>query len=232
MKWDETQLQRAATLADHVELSTFPDKEDCPEHTFSPEFEANMQTLIQQVKLGEIKPYRVSMGYSYYAKRGIAAVLIGCLLTCIAMPGAVIAGYHKLIDFVEHVVTEYTEYKYHSYVPGDATFTPLQFGYLPEGMELEDVYVDENELYVLYRDDTEYFILDQMLVTENSRLNFIVDTEDAVVEKDILKDNPLIYVYKEDMITYIWTYEQYHISGSCNFSKEELDKILTNFIIE
>lgn len=231
MKLNDTQLQRAAALADAIELSFLPDKEHCPKHNFSPQFEANMQTLIKQVREDTIKPYRVFMGYAYYAKRSIAAVLIAFLLACVTVPEAVIAGYHKLIDVIENVVTEYTEYKYHSHVPGTAQFVPLEFGYMPEEMEVVTERVDEDDLHMMYRNGKKYFILDQILLTENNKRKYIIDTEDAQVEKIILNEHELTLSFKEDEIIYIWTYEKYLITGQCNIAREELENILRGLTI-
>lgn len=231
MKLNDAQLQRAASLADAIEMSFLPDQDNCPQHTFSAEFEAKMQHLIKRVRQSEIKPYRVFMGYAYYAKRSIAAVLIAFLLACVTVPEAVIAGYHKLIDVIENVVTEYTEYKYHSTVPGTARFIPLEFGYLPEGMEVATERVDEDDLHMMYRNGQKYFILDQILLTENNKRKYIIDTEDAQVEKIILNENELTLSFKEDEIIYIWTYEKYLITGQCNITREELENILRGLTI-
>ena len=232
MKLNEAQLYRAAALADAMELASLPGKENCPKHHFSDRFEKEMQALIGKVQRNEIKPYRISMGWQYYTKRGAAAILLWFLLACVTMPQVVIAGCQKLLDVVATVVTEYTEYQYHSHVPADATFTPLEFGYLPKDMQLVDEYVDENELYVLYRNDAQYFILKQQLVTEDSKLTFIVDSEDARVETKMLRGMRLDLVYKEDMIAYVWMYGQYHISGKGNLTIGELEKILNNLTMK
>ena len=71
MKLNDEQLCRAAALADAIELASLPDKESCPKHTFSPEFEAEMQKLFQKIANNEVKSYRVSMGLSYYTRRGV-----------------------------------------------------------------------------------------------------------------------------------------------------------------
>jgi len=228
MKLNDTQLQRAAALADAIELSFLPDKEHCPKHNFSPQFEANMQTLIKQVRQNKIKPYRVFMGYAYYAKRSIAAVLIAFLLACVTVPEAVIAGYHKVIDVIENVVTEYTEYKYHSTVPGDAQFVPLEFGYLPEGLEVIERYEDDTELYILLRSENNHFIIKQLLVTEEDSLKYIVDTEDTYVETKVIFSTDVDLIYKDDLIMYVWQYDKYHVSGRSNLPIDEVEKMLYN----
>lgn len=231
MKLNDAQLQRAASLADAIEMSFLPDQDNCPQHTFSEEFEAKMQHLIKRVRQSEIKPYRVFMGYAYYAKRSIAAVLIAFLLACVTVPEAVIAGYHKLIDVIENVVTEYTEYKYHSTVPGTAQFVPLEFGYLPEGLEQTRNNINEDRLNVMYKNEQYYFSLKQVLITEGMAYGNTVDTENAQVEKKTLRGEELILIFKEDTITYVWDYGIYHISGISNLSLEEVEKILNNLKI-
>lgn len=231
MKLNDAQLQRAASLADAIEMSFLSDQDNCPQHTFSEEFEAKMQHLIKRVRQSEIKPYRVFMGYAYYAKRSIAAVLIAFLLACVTVPEAVIAGYHKLIDVIENVVTEYTEYKYHSTVPGTAQFVPLEFGYLPEGLEQTRNNINEDRLNVMYKNEQYYFSLKQVLITEGMAYGNTVDTENAQVEKKTLRGEELILIFKEDTITYVWDYGIYHISGISNLSLEEVEKILNNLKI-
>ena len=231
MKISEEQLCRAAKLADAIDLASLPDKEHCPKYTFSPQFEIKMQTLIEQVNDHEITPYKVFRGYSYYMKHSIVAVLIAFLLTCVTMPEAVVAGNHKLIDVIETVVTEYTEYRYHSTVPGNAQFVPLEFGYLPEGMEVVDRYEDDTELYILCRDETSHFTLNQILITEENSFKYIVDTENAYVETKSLFGTNLDLIYKDNLIMYVWQYNKYHISGRSNLPIEEVEKILNNLKI-
>lgn len=231
MKLNDAQLQRAASLADAIELSFLPTQDNCPKHTFSAEFEAKMQHLIKRVRQSEIKPYRVFMGYAYYAKRSIAAVLIAFLLSCVTMPQAVIAGYHKLITVIENIVTEYTEYKYHSTVPGTAQFIPLEFGYLPEGMEQTRNNINEDRLNVMYKNEQCYFSLKQVMITEDMVYGNAVDTENAQVEKKTLRGEDLTLIFKEDTITYVWDYGMYHFWGISNLSLEEVEKILNNLKI-
>ena len=83
-----------------------------PEHQFSEEFLEKMMPLLQAARRGTVKAAEYFMGWQYYAKQGIAAVLICFLLACAAMPETVLAGYHKLIEVVETIYEEYTEFRY------------------------------------------------------------------------------------------------------------------------
>ncbi len=159
MKLTEETLRRAAVLADAMELASLPDKDACPRHCFSQQFEQEMETLLDRVERGELAPYAVHLGWPYYARRGAAAVLLCFLLTCLVAPETVQAGCAKLMEAVRYVVTEYTEYRYHSTVSEGTAFVPLEIGYLPEGMELAEKYEDESELHLLYRNGMQYFIL-------------------------------------------------------------------------
>ena len=232
MKLTEETLRRAAVLADAMELASLPDKETCPQHCFSRQFEQEMETLLGKVERGEIATYSVHLGWPYYARRGVAAVLICFLLTCLAAPEAVQAGCAKLMEAVRYVVTEYTEYRYHSTVSEDTAFVPLEIGYLPEGMELAEKYEDESELHLLYRNGMQYFILDQRIITENSHLTYRIDTENARVERKVLREYEIDFSHKDGEIIYIWTYNQYLIAGGCNLSEEELEKILDSVLIK
>lgn len=232
MKLTEETLRRAAALADAMELASLPDKDTCPRHCFSRQFEQEMATLLGRVERGEITPYAVHLGWPYYARRGAAAVLLCFLLTCLVAPEAVQAGCAKLMEAVRYVVTEYTEYRYHSTVSEDAAFVPLEIGYLPEGMELAEKYEDESELHLLYRNGMQYFILDQRIVKENDRFHFFVDTENADTETKLFRGATLELIYKEDRISYIWLYDSYHIFGKCNLGQEELEKILESLVLK
>ena len=153
MKLDEGQLYRAAALADAMELALLPDTESCPKHEFSDEFERKMQELIGKIKRNEIRPYKVFLGWQYYAKRSIAALLICFLLACITVPEAVVAGYYKLLDAIERIVTEYTEYQYQSETSNDRVFEEVKFGYMPDGMTLTKKYIGIRKIRFDYKYD-------------------------------------------------------------------------------
>lgn len=232
MKLTEEDLHRAAVLADAMELASLPDKNACPQHCFSQQFEQEMEALRGKVARGEIAPYAVRLGWPYYARRGVAAVLLCFLLTYLVAPEVVQAGCAKLMETVRYVVTEYTEYRYHSTVSEDTAFIPLEIGYLPEGMELAEKYEDESELHLLYRNGMQYFILDQRIITENDRFILGLDTENADIETKLFRGAELELIYKEDRISFIWLYDSYHIFGKCNLGQEELEKILESLVFK
>ena len=133
----EEELREAAREVLEYELAIFDSYNDYPDHIFHGKFRLDMAALIHEVKRGAVKAAKYSMGFTFYAKQCIAAVLILFTLSCITMPETVLAGYHKLIEVIETVFEDYTEYRYRVNDDGgiEETFKPLKLGYLPEGME-------------------------------------------------------------------------------------------------
>ena len=99
----EKQLRRAARMAEEYQMSRLPQE---TAHEFSEKFERDMAILLQRFANGHVKTDRIRYGWWYYAKRSIAAVLLGAILTCIAMPEAVVAGYNRIIEVVERFVLD------------------------------------------------------------------------------------------------------------------------------
>ncbi len=226
MKLNDDILSRAAILVRDNKMNSLLEYETYPAHEFSETFEQNMQGLIDKLGKGEIKPYKVSMGWQYYVRHGMVAVLICFLLTCVAAPQAVVAGYHKLVEIIETVVTEYTEYRYQVNETVDDTLQQVTFGYLPEGMEITEEIVQERSYYVEYRNETSFFRLEQLLLTEEDGLGHIVDTENATVKQHMIKGTEVSFISKRGMNGYVWVYGKYLITGQSNCSIEEMIKIL------
>lgn len=227
MKLDEDVLRRAAEIVRDKKIEEINQiEQEMPEHIFSDEFEANMQTLIAQVKRGEIKPYKVSMGWQYYVRHGMVAVLVCALLTSIAAPQAVMAGYHKIVDVIETVVTEYTEYRYHVNNATNSELGKIIFGYLPEGLELIEEENLERKYYADYGDGDKYFTITQRLLASEDSMTYIVDTENAELDTHYIYGEEVLLVYKDNTYNYVWLHENYHIRGISNLSSEEIIKIL------
>ena len=228
MKLNDDILSRAATLVRDKKMNALDEYETYPPYEFSDAFEQDMQELIDKLGKGEVKRYKVSMGWQYYVRHGMVAVLICFLLTCIAAPQAVMAGYHKLIEVIETVVTEYTEYRYHVNDAVEDTLQQVTFGYLPEGMEIVKERSTERSYHVEYEGENQYFTLEQRLVTQENSLSYVVDTENAEVEKSRIRGEEVTYVYKDGVYNYIWLYGNCHIKGNSNLELDEIKIILMN----
>lgn len=226
MKFTEEQLRIAAKRADDRMFAQLPDEAVCMDYTFSETFEQNMAQLIEQVKADRIAPAKVSMGWRYYTRNGLVAVLLCFMLSCIAMPDIVLAGYQKLVEVIETVVTEYTEYRYHSSETADAEFVPVTFGWLPDGMEEVELELTERRMDVCFESETEYFEFRQKILTEENGMTYLVDTENADIENYYIGSETVQLVLKNGAYDYIWVHGKYLISGQTNLSSEEIVKIL------
>ena len=225
----EEELREAAQEVLEYELAVFDSYNDYPEHVFQGKFRLDMAALIHEVKRGAVKAAKYSMGFTFYAKQCIAAVLILFTLSCIAMPETVLAGYHKLIEVIETVFEDYTEYRYRVNDDGgiEETFKPLKLGYLPEGME--EVWREENETSVdiEYIDkDKYYFNIYQKKIEKNNGTVFFTDNEVIISKRLLIKDIEILFNYEQEEIYYYFMYDSYIISGITTVSEEELKKIL------
>ena len=232
MKLNDDILSCAAALVRDDKLNALNEYETYPPHEFSETFEQDMQELINKLGKGEVKSYKVSMGWQYYVRHSLVAVLVCFFLTCVAAPQAVMAGYHKLIEVIETVVTEYTEYRYHMNDAVDDTLQQVTFGYLPEGMEVTEESLNERLYYVLYQDGNLYFCIEQRLLIEATELTQIIDTEDAHVIQKQIQNETAIFSLKDGVYNYVWLYKNYQISGISNLPDEEIERILLNIEVE
>ena len=228
MRFTEEQLRFAAKRVDQRLLAQLPDESDCLDYQFSEALEQKMHCLMEQVRNNQIPPAKVSMGWRYYTRTGLVAVLLCFLLSCIAMPETVLAGYQKLVEVIETVVTEYTEYRYRSNESADAEFVPVTFGYLPEEMEEVEYREMGNSLRIVLRSNDHYFRLVQRLLTEENGLTIKVDTEDAEMETIYIGTEAVELIFEDGVYSFVWLHEFYHLKGQSNLSSDEIVGILKN----
>ena len=231
----EEELREAAREVLEYELAIFDSYNEYPDHIFHGKFRLDMAALLHEVKRGAIEAAKYSMGFTFYAKQCIAAVLILFTLSCIAMPETVLAGYHKLIEMIETVFEEYTEYRYRVNDNGgiEETFKPLKLGYLPEGME--EVWREEkkNSIDLLYKSQyDEYFKIYQRFLHEKGSLTFGTDTEFVEVQELYIADDTVKLIIEKDKIKFVWTEEQYYIIGQTNLPEKELVEIMKSLKIK
>ncbi|MBQ5703173.1 MAG: DUF4367 domain-containing protein [Peptococcaceae bacterium] len=232
MKLNDDILRSAATLLRDEKLEALSDENEYSAHIFSDEFEQEMQEFIEKVKRGEIKQKRVSLGWQYHTRNGLVAVLLCVIMTFLAVPEAVIAGYHKLVEVIEIVVTEYTEYHYNSQESSDSEFEQITFEYLPEGFTETDVFQKERLYSVVFRKNEQYFSLEQSILTEEDGLRYIVDTENAEVDQRYIGHEEVQLILKDESFNYIWLHEKYLITGQSNLSADEIIKILEKITLK
>ena len=148
------------------------------------------------------------------------------------MPEAVQAGCQRLVDVIETVFEEYTEWRYETDATVNDKLEKVTLGYMPEMLEKTEESSDERLYYVLYQGEEYYFCLEQRKLSGESELTQIVDTEDAFVERKQINGEEVILVLKDGVYNYIWIHNQYQISGISNLSAGEIEQIFENIQIE
>jgi len=226
----DEQITEACRLLTAYEVATIP-PEDSYTEPYSDAYTAYIHELMEQYKAGAITPVKAPMGWQYYTRRGIAAVLIAALLAGIAMPERVMAGYRWLVEVVEEFFEgRKTEYRYTSNVEEDVEFVPMKFGYLPEGME--EVYRFENDdiLKILFVDKKQelYFEIEQKTVNNESRSIYGSNVEIYYTEIIQIDDSLVKLVRKGNKIIFYWQYIGNNFNGTTNLSQDELIIILEN----
>ena len=226
----EEELREAAREVLEYELAIFDSYNDYPEHVFQGKFRLNMAALIHEVKRGAVKAAKYSMGFTFYAKQCIAAVLLIFTLSCIAMPETVLAGYHKLVEVIETVFEDYTEYRYRVNDDGgiEETFKPLKLGYLPDEIKLVEKTKDlKTTLYMYKNDNGQYLNINQKELGENDRVQFWIDASDVRKEEYLVKGQNVEIIYIDDMTYFMSVKDNYRLTGQTNLSVDVLIKIIS-----
>ncbi|MBE6112625.1 MAG: hypothetical protein E7195_06405 [Peptococcaceae bacterium] len=212
----EEKLQEAAREYLFRELQQFDAYADYPEPEFHGSYKLQMAALRHDVKRGAIKEAEYRMGATFYIKRSIAAILLVFTMACLTMPETVLAGYQKLIEVIETVFEEYTEYRYRVNDVGaiEEEFRPLKLGYLPEGME--EVWREETlgSIDLLYKDEKQHYLnIYQKQVRWDNKPIYTVDSENLVCEYYEIGDGYVKLNWDDEEIRYIGIKNDCRISG-------------------
>lgn len=201
-------------------MTTLPGKEELEKITFSPEFEAKMEKLVNKQK----KPYYYMI--NTVAKR-VACIIVAFIAVLTTLTFSVKALREPVVKFFVHTFRRFStitfddEYIDDSFNQGITTFYAPT--YLPEG------YVNDTEVkgfatyYIKYKNSTnECIIYRQDLITPSA---LYTDTEDATTS--YINDGETLLIVKDDTKKIIWHDEKYMyiLTTPGHFSEEELLKI-------
>ena len=229
--FSEEELYAAAEEAQEYLLSLLPSEDSCPPHEFSRAFTAKVEGIYKQLRACTLPHKRAALGWPYYVRRTAAVLFLCFVLTCVAMPEAVMAGYQRLVEIVETIFEDYTEFRYRTEAVEETEFVPLRLGYLLEGMEEIKRYEVIKRVNLVYENKQEqYFRIDQKLIDENDKTTYIIDLEKMPAGLEVTKRKNMRFVcqkkYNEEQINVIWQYERYRIAIQSNLPEEEIVKII------
>ena len=231
-KLTDEEIAEAARLLVAYEVATIP-----PDGKYEPEYSetytAYIHQLMAQSKAGTITPPNVPMGWQYYTRKGLAAILIATLLAGIAMPERVMAGYRWLVEVVEEFLEDRTRYRYTSNIDEEVEFVPMTFGYIPEGMEIKTkVEGKKYDFNILLqgKSDTRFIDILQRQTTQKNKTVYGTNVEIYYTEEMFFNvGEKAKLVVEDDWIRFVWeSTDDYQIIGQTNLPKEELIKILEN----
>lgn len=229
--FSEEELYAAAEEAQEYLLSLLPSEDSCPPHEFSRAFTAKVEGIYKQLRACTLPHKRAALGWPYYVRRTAAVLFLCLVLTCVAMPEAVMAGYQRLVEIVETILEDYTRIDYRPEAVEKTEFVPLKLGYLPEEMEEVKRYEVPERLTLVYEDkQKKYFKIDQKIMDKNDKTTYIIDMEKIPVGLDSVRRKNIEFIHQEEhgkeRIQVVWLYEQYRIVIQSNLPEEELMKII------
>lgn len=231
--FSEEELYAAAEEAQEYLLSLLPSEDSCPPHEFSRAFTAKVEGIYKQLRACTLPHKRAALGWPYYARRTAAVLFLCLVLTCVAMPEAVMAGYQRLVEIVETLFEDYTEFRYRTEAVEKTEFVPLRLGYLPE--EMEEVQRDETKksMDLVYKDKKkQFFKINQRMIEEIDKTTYVIDMGKIPVDLDRAGRENIQFVYQEkngrERIQVVWLYDKYRITVQSNLSEEEIVKIINH----
>lgn len=141
------------------------------------------------------------------------------------------AGYQRLVEIVETIFEDYTEFRYRTETGDKVEFKPLTLEYLPEGME--EIRREEmaKRVNLLYKDKNgKHIEIDQRVMDKNDRTTYTVDMEQISIDLSFVGRESVKFIdrekYGEERIQAIWLHDQYRVVIQSNLPKKEIVKII------
>lgn len=219
MKISDELLYECAGGAAKVWLDTIP------EDDFHPSFRFRMK--MEKLLWKQQKRVQATTSRHYLRLRRTAMVCV-LLLICMQLMGVISLG-ALLERFVLQMKTVFpyaTEFRITSGGGEETAFIPVEFEYLPVGMEEMEREQTDSGLFVMCRDEVgHYFYVEQTHFFENTTSTLYLDTEDAHTKNYVLGGYDVFCVQKEDGCMLVYMKENDHIILSGNIDPLELEKI-------
>ncbi|MCH5209334.1 MAG: DUF4367 domain-containing protein [Oscillospiraceae bacterium] len=188
---------------------------------FSEEHEQKMRKLFrdEQRKLFKKKFVR-------YLMRCACILLIVVVVVSVSV-FSVNAWRAKFLNFIMKSEEPNTNYHFDDGEAGFYSDDDINIGYIPNGfIQLDNMQLNEN-IFLLFKNQEQYFIL----TIQNADTISNVDTEGAFVEELTLSDKDVIFINKDSVKTLIWGDEQHSYMLYGNIEKNELIKIAKSVLI-
>lgn len=221
-------LYKHAVEAEKIWLSTLPPNDKIPEHKFSRRFERKMKKLIQNQRRSPSMRQFIRI-----AKQSIAVILVAISLGFSCLMSAE-AYRTKFIEIVTEVFYDLTHFTFFSSWSGYTELGKIEFSYLPDGMdEVGRENFNKTQRQIIYFEDEQGYQISvsQLLPTDDTDLDLILDTEDADVTTIDFRDGDAVLIEKEGTSTLMWEDAPHIMLLSGDFPPEEIIKIANGITI-
>ena len=207
-------------------LNSLPQRDQIPEASVSQQFEERMNDLLQRQRRAE------NIRRIMSTVRRTAVVIL--LVIAISFSGlmTVDAFREKVLHVVAYIFQDHTLYDYRS-DRSDATLPDIQFPSLPAGLEKasDDIINDRNRLIHFESTTGLYLDLDIHVISQDTTLSQVIDTEGAEVSYCTLGGRELTIVSKNGHYNVFWAEENTIISIGSNLPLSDLKTIISKIII-
>lgn len=226
MQITDEMLYQHAEKAREIWLDALPQQDEIPAFPCSKSFQRKMSRLLRQQRRS-LQANRIL----HNMKRIVAAVLIVVTVTFAGLM-TVEAIRENVIEVVVHIYHELTQYDYSSDAEA-AALPEIQFGYLPEGMELVSDEASFDSVRYIHCENRSGKCMDLYIdaVTQSTAMSWIVDTEDAQVVTRILNGIEVTFISKKDRQIAMWTNQNISYVIQSNLELSEIEAILDGLYI-
>lgn len=207
-------------------LNSLPQRDQIPEASVSQQFEERMNDLLQRQRRAE------NIRRIMSTVRRTAVVILLVIAISFAGLMTVDAFREKVLHVVAYIFQDHTLYDYRS-DRSDATLPDIQFPSLPAGLEKasDDIINDRNRLIHFESTTGLYLDLDIHVISQDTTLSQVVDTEGAEVSYCTLGGRELTIVSKNGRYNVFWAEENTIISIGSNLPLSDLKTIISKIII-
>ena len=167
------------------------------------------------------------------ARQAAAVILIvvslsfSCLMTVEAYRA-------KFIEIVTEVFYDLTHFTFFSSWSGNMGLREIEFSYLPDGMvEVQREPFEETQGETIYFEDEQgcQISISQILPTDDTNSDLILDTENADVTTIVFGDGDAVLIEKEGTSTLMWEDTPYLMLLTGDFPSEEIIKVANGIIV-
>ncbi len=198
-------------------------EEQVPKHIFSKRFEYRMKKLIRYSKRGPFMKAFMS------GTRRIAIAMLILILISFTTIMSVEAYRNRFFEIIKNILEEFTSITFET----DEALSEIQFQgiepqYIPDGFSKSEESITYSSLSVIYSNgkgtDIAY---EQAFITNNQ---IIIDTEDTEINKLMINNHEVEYIFKNDAYQFMWYKDHYAFSLFSSAHREDLIKMIESML--